>query len=97
MIWRGRSRYAILCLCALLLSATFGKSDESLTETTDPDTSSTALSVVDTCGACNILLVGNSEGGLGRLFAGTKFGTVASILSLTTNVVATCLTGYKAW
>ncbi|RPD52930.1 hypothetical protein L226DRAFT_617669 [Lentinus tigrinus ALCF2SS1-7] len=79
MIWRGPSRYAILCVCAILLSATF------------------ALSVVDTCGACNILLVKNDEGGLGRLFAGTRFGTSASILSLTTNVVATCLTGYKAW
>ncbi|KAI0717815.1 hypothetical protein C8T65DRAFT_694020 [Cerioporus squamosus] len=79
MIWRGRSRYAILCLCVVLLSATF------------------ALSVVDTCGACNILIVKDSEGGLGRLFAGTKFGTAASILSLTTNLVATCLTWYKAW
>ncbi|TFK87855.1 hypothetical protein K466DRAFT_652957 [Polyporus arcularius HHB13444] len=79
MIWRGLSRYVVLSLCAVLLSATF------------------ALSVVDTCGACNIALVSTSEGGLGRLFAGTRFGTAASILSLTTNVVATCLTGYKAW
>ncbi|KAI0711779.1 hypothetical protein C8T65DRAFT_647272 [Cerioporus squamosus] len=79
MLWRGRSHYAILCLCVVLLSATF------------------ALSVVDTCGACNILIVKDSEGGLGRLFAGTKFGTAASILSLATNLVATCLTGYKAW
>ncbi|RPD52785.1 hypothetical protein L226DRAFT_615541 [Lentinus tigrinus ALCF2SS1-7] len=54
-----------------------------------------ALSVVDSCNAC--LLVKNSEGELGRLFAGSRFGTSASIMSLTTNVVATSLTGYKAW
>ena len=54
-----------------------------------------AVSVTDVCGACNVLLVANSEAGLGRLFAGTRYGTVASILSLTTNVVTTCLTGYK--
>ncbi|RDX42096.1 hypothetical protein OH76DRAFT_1475496 [Lentinus brumalis] len=56
-----------------------------------------ALSVVDTCGACNVLLVTHSNLGFGRLFAGTRFGTAASILSLTTNILATCLTGYKAW
>ncbi|KAI0711776.1 hypothetical protein C8T65DRAFT_181927 [Cerioporus squamosus] len=56
-----------------------------------------ALSIVDTCGACNIRLIVDANGGVGRLFAGTKFGTAASILSLTTNILATCLTGYKAW
>ena len=53
--------------------------------------------MTDVCGACNIFLVANSEGGWGRLFAGTRYGIAASILSLTTNIVTTCLTGYKAW
>ncbi|KAI0711774.1 hypothetical protein C8T65DRAFT_181872 [Cerioporus squamosus] len=81
MIWSGRARKVILCLYVILLSATV------------------ALSIVDTCGACDILLTIDTNGGLrrGRLFAGTRFGTAASILSLTTNVLATCLTGYKAW
>ncbi len=38
MIWRGPSRYVVLSLCAVLLSATFGKSVVADFRTVFPDT-----------------------------------------------------------
>ena len=55
-----------------------------------------AVSIADTCGACQLELV-RHEAGFGQLFSGDRFGAAAAILSLVTNVVATSLTAYKAW
>ncbi|KAI0687113.1 hypothetical protein C8T65DRAFT_835336 [Cerioporus squamosus] len=57
-----------------------------------------AMSVVDTCGACNFhLSIVESASGLGQLFSGTLFGLSAVSMSLATNAVATCFSGYRAW
>ncbi|TFK81873.1 hypothetical protein K466DRAFT_604133 [Polyporus arcularius HHB13444] len=57
-----------------------------------------AISVVDTCGVCNITLsLTKSMPGSGALFTGTTFGVVAASMSLATNLVATCFTAYRAW
>ncbi|KAI0808388.1 hypothetical protein C8Q74DRAFT_1233273 [Fomes fomentarius] len=55
-----------------------------------------AISTADTCGACNFEL-DRSDPGFGQLFTGTRVGAAAAILSLVSNLVATSLTGYKAW
>ncbi|KAI0747233.1 hypothetical protein C8Q80DRAFT_829161 [Daedaleopsis nitida] len=55
-----------------------------------------AISIADTCGACQLDLV-REEAGYGQLFSGDRFGAAASILSLVTNAVATALTAYKGW
>ncbi|RDX41686.1 hypothetical protein OH76DRAFT_1489265 [Lentinus brumalis] len=56
-----------------------------------------AISVVDTCGVCNLNLSLTNPPGSGALFAGTTFGVVAASMSLVTNVVATCFTAYRVW
>ncbi|KAI0711775.1 hypothetical protein C8T65DRAFT_829383 [Cerioporus squamosus] len=56
-----------------------------------------AMSVVDTCGACNFhLSIVESASGYGQLFSGTTFGVSAASMSLATNTVATCFTAYRA-
>ncbi|KAI0706651.1 hypothetical protein C8Q76DRAFT_801049 [Earliella scabrosa] len=55
-----------------------------------------ALSIADTCQACNLDLV-REEAGYGQLFSGTKLGAAASIMSFATNAMATMFTAYKAW
>ncbi|KAI0711777.1 hypothetical protein C8T65DRAFT_647264 [Cerioporus squamosus] len=57
-----------------------------------------AISVVDTCGACNFnLSIVQSTPGNGQLFSGTTFGAVAAGMSLATNAIATCFTAYRVW
>ncbi|TFK87854.1 hypothetical protein K466DRAFT_586043 [Polyporus arcularius HHB13444] len=57
-----------------------------------------AISVVDTCGACNFnLSIVESTPGNGQLFSGTTFGVIAAGMSLATNAVATCFTAYRVW
>ncbi len=55
------------------------------------------MSVVDTCGTCNLhLSIVESAPGLGQLFSGTTFGVIAAGMSLATNAIATGFTAYRA-
>ncbi|KAI0793536.1 hypothetical protein C8Q74DRAFT_1242919 [Fomes fomentarius] len=80
--WTGRSRYAILSVCFMVLSSTF------------------AISIADTCNACSLQYLlsfdRQSDPGTGQLFAGTKRGAAASVLTLLSNIITVALTSYKA-
>ena len=54
--------------------------------------------MIPTAQAPGIGFVGPPAGNLlGSFFEGNPFGVAASVLSLATNVVSTCLIGWQAW
>ena len=105
MLWPGiRARRAILAISVVLVAATFGMSPSPTpcalrkTSVSNQCFGCVALSVVDTCGACNLgLSVVASQYGHGELFSGTTFGVAAAAMSFATNAIATCFTAYRAW
>ena len=98
LLWHGRSKGLLLALWIAFLLSTLGVYRRRVLIRSRPADrlSLAALSIADTCQACNLDLV-REEAGYGQLFSGTKLGAAASIMSFATNAMATMFTAYKAW